>query len=212
MIHKGGTAALTAICAVGLTSACGPRRIEPPPERPGQTLTVLLPDPDSGTVGRVSVTNPSGNADLAEARASTTTTSNQPPGPVVIMSEADVQRLFGDALAALPPAPQSFTLFFAFDSDELTPESRVLMADILQAVKTRPAPDVIAVGHTDTTGSSASNFALGLKRAVMVQSFLKEAGLEVSVEVTTLGETDLLVLTADEVAEPRNRRVEVVVR
>jgi outer membrane protein OmpA-like peptidoglycan-associated protein len=211
MIDKRGTAALTAVCAVGLISACGPRRVETP-EPPDQTLTVLLPDPGSGTVGRASVSNSAGNTDLAEARASTTTISNQPPGPVVIMSEEDVQRLFGEALAALPPAPQSFTLFFAFNSDELTPESRVLMADILQAVKTRPAPDVIAVGHTDTTGSTASNFALGLKRALMVRSLLMEAGLEVSVEVTTLGESDLLVLTADEVAEPRNRRVEVVIR
>jgi peptidoglycan-associated lipoprotein len=211
MIDTRGTAALTAICAVGFMSACGPRRIEPP-ERPAQTQTVLLPDPGSGTVGRVSVTNPLGSADLAEARASTTATANQPPGPVVIMSEEDVQRLFGDALAALPPAPQSYTLFFVFDSDELTPESRVLMADILEAVKTRPAPDIIAVGHTDTIGSSASNFALGLKRATMVRSLLLDAGLEISVEATTLGETDLLVPTADEVAEPRNRRVEVVVR
>jgi outer membrane protein OmpA-like peptidoglycan-associated protein len=211
MIDRRGPAALAAICAVGLMTSCGPRRIEPP-ERPGQTVTVLLPDSDSGTVGRVSVTNPAGTADLAEARASTATTTNQPPGPVVIMSEEDVRRLFGDALAALPPAPQRFTLFFAFDSDELTPESRVLMAEILQAVKTRPAPDVIAVGHTDTTGSPASNFALGLKRATVVRNLLAEAGLEVSVDVTTLGETDLLVLTADEVAEPRNRRVEVVIR
>jgi outer membrane protein OmpA-like peptidoglycan-associated protein len=212
MIDRGDAAAVSAICAVALMTACGPRRIEPPPEQPGQTVTVLLPDPDSGTVGRISVTNLSGTADLAEARASTTTTLNQPPGPVVIMSEEEAQRLFGDALAALPPAPQRFTLFFAFDSDELTPESRVLMTEILQAVKTRPAPDLVAVGHTDTIGSSASNFALGLKRATVVRSLLAEAGLEVSVEVTTLGETDLLVPTADEVAEPRNRRVEVVIR
>jgi outer membrane protein OmpA-like peptidoglycan-associated protein len=128
------------------------------------------------------------------------------------MSEEEVQRLFGDALAALPPAPQRFTLYFAFDSDELTEESRLLLANILEMVRSRPAPDVIAVGHTDTTGSSASNFALGLKRAVMVRTLLVQAGLSATVEVTTLGETDLLVPTPDEVAEPRNRRVEIVVR
>jgi outer membrane protein OmpA-like peptidoglycan-associated protein len=72
---------------------------------------------------------------------------------------------------------------------------------------------VIAVGHTDTTGSRASNFALGLKRAITVRNLLAQAGLDTpSIEATTLGETDLLILTADEVAEPRNRRVEIVVR
>ena len=74
------------------------------------------------------------------------------------MSEADVQRLFGDALSALPPAPQHFTLFFRFESDELTDESRALLPQILQAVKDRPFPDVAVVGHTDTTGTAAINY------------------------------------------------------
>ena len=44
------------------------------------------------------------------------------------MSEADVKRLFGAALAAQPPAPAHFTLYFEFDSDELTAESRKLVS------------------------------------------------------------------------------------
>ena len=66
---------------------------------------------------------------------------NEPPAPVAVMSESDVQRLFGDALAALPPAPQHFTLYFRFESDELTEESRALVPEILQASRTRPVPD-----------------------------------------------------------------------
>jgi outer membrane protein OmpA-like peptidoglycan-associated protein len=212
MNHRRLAGVLAALVAAGLAWSCGPRRIQSP-ERPGQSQAVLLPDPESGTVGRAIVSNPFGSAELSAARESTTVLVNQPPAPVVIMSEADVQRLFGDALSALPPPPQRFTLYFEFDSDELTAESRALVADILQAVKARPAPEVIAVGHTDTTGSRASNFALGLKRAITVRNLLAQAGLDTpSIEATTLGETDLLILTADEVAEPRNRRVEIVVR
>jgi outer membrane protein OmpA-like peptidoglycan-associated protein len=203
---------LAAIFAAGLAWSCGPRRVQMP-ERPGQTVVVLLPDSESGTVGRATVSNPSGTTDLAAARESATASANQPPSPAVVMSEADVQAVFGDALSALPPPSRRVTLYFRFESDELTDESRALVPEILQAVKDQPAPDVVVIGHTDTTGSSAFNFELGLKRATAVRSILVAAGLdEPSVEVTTLGEADLLVPTADEVPEPRNRRVEIIVR
>jgi outer membrane protein OmpA-like peptidoglycan-associated protein len=62
-------------------------------------------------------------------------------------------------------------------------------------------------------GVSAMNFELGLKRANTVRDLLVEGGLDGSaVEVISHGESDLLVRTADEVAEPRNRRVEIAVR
>jgi outer membrane protein OmpA-like peptidoglycan-associated protein len=129
------------------------------------------------------------------------------------MSEAEIDRLFGDALAALPSPAQYFTLYFRFDSEVLTEESRALVADILSAIRARPVPDVVAVGHTDTMGVSATNFELGLKRANTVRDLLVEGGLDGSaVEVISHGESDLLVRTADEVAEPRNRRVEIAVR
>ena len=124
-----------------------------------------------------------------------------------------MQTLFGAALSALPPPPRHFTLYFRFDSDELTDASRALVQEILQAVRDQPAPDILVVGHTDTTGSSAFNFDLGLKRANAVRNILVQAGLDApSVEVMSLGETDLLVPTLDEVPEPRNRRFEIVVR
>ena len=116
MIETRRVAVPLAIFAAALVSSCGLQRIRTP-ERPGQTLVVLLPEED-GKVGRASVSNPSGTADLGAARDSTTASVNQPPAPVTVLSEAEVQRLFGAALAALPPPPQRFTLFFRFDSDE----------------------------------------------------------------------------------------------
>ncbi len=205
-------AVLMAMSVAGLVWSCGPRQIRPP-QRAGQDLVVLLPDPDTGEVGRATASNASGTANLAAARESTIVSANQPPTPVTVMSEAEVKRVFGDALAALPPPAHSFTLFFRFDSEELTAESRALVPDILRAIRERPVPDVVAVGHTDTTGVSAMNFELGLKRANTVRDLLVETGLDASaVEVISHGESDLLVPTADEVAEPRNRRVEIAVR
>jgi len=211
MIDTRRLAVPIAIVAAGLALSCGPKRV-PAPERPGQTLVVLLPDA-AGTVGRANASNPSGTADLAAARDSTTVSVNQPPGAVTIISEADVQRLFGEALSALPPPPQRFTLNFKFDSDELTDESRALVPEIVQAVRNRPVPDVLVIGHTDTTGSPSSNFELGMKRAGTVRTILVEAGLDPNfIELVSHGEEELLVPTADEVAEPRNRRVEIAVR
>ncbi len=121
--------------------------------------------------------------------------------------------MFGDALAALPPAPKSFTLYFQFDSDELTPDARALLPEILRIVKERPVPDVVAIGHTDTTGSAASNYQLGLRRAARVRDLLVEAGLDAAlIAVTSAGEGEPLIRTPDETPEPRNRRVEIAVR
>jgi len=176
-------------------------------------MVVLLPDPGDGTVGRAVVSNPVGSTELATARESTSVSANQPPTPVTIMSEADVSRLFGDALSALPLAAQHFTVYFRFESDELTDESRALVPQILQAVKDRPFPDVAVIGHTDTTGTRTVNFDLGLRRANAIRGRLVSAGIDPGViEVTSHGEADLLVKTADQVPEPRNRRVEITIR
>ena len=204
--------ALLGMFAAVLSSGCGPKRIAQP-TRPGSTLIALLPDPESGTTGRARVSNEFGSANLAAPRAATRTTADGPPGPVNTISEADVTRLFGDALAALPPAPRHFTLRFRFESDALTGESTALVPAILEAVKALSVPEVVVVGHTDTMGDPRANVALGLKRAMSVRNILVKAGLAPStVEVTSHGEADLLVKTSNNTPEPRNRRVEITVR
>ena len=197
-----------------VTSACVPKRAQTPtPAKPGTVdLAVLLPDPGTTNVGRAIVSNPRGSVELAEAGAAARTVSGAAPERTS-MSEADVQRVFGDALASLPPPPQHFVLYFRFESEELTEASRRLVQDVLTAVKQRPQPDVTAIGHTDTTGTPASNIELGLRRAKAVRAMLEDAGLSAaSVAVTSHGEAELLVRTADGVFEPRNRRVEITVR
>lgn len=212
MTRAHAAAVLVTALAVSLVSACGAQRVRTP-ERTGRDQIALLPDPDDGAVGRASVSTSSGSVDLATARASTLVSAGKPPAPVIQMSDADVARLFGEVLSGLPPPPQHFTLYFRFESDELTDESRTLVPQILQAVKNRPAPDVLVVGHTDTTGSPATNFELGLRRAGVIRTLLVTAGLDVSViEVASHGEADLLVPTPDDTSEPRNRRVEITVR
>lgn len=172
---------------------------------------MLLPDQDS-TVGRASVGNRAGTVELDDANEGARVRRHQRP-TLFTLKESDVQQLFGDALGALPPPPRRFVLNFRFESDELTDDARAQVPYILGLVRERPAADVVVTGHTDTMGTPHANFDLGLKRAMMVRNLLINAGLDVSqIQVTSLGETDLLVKTPDETPEPRNRRVDIVVR
>jgi outer membrane protein OmpA-like peptidoglycan-associated protein len=205
------SAALVVWLAAFVTG-CGPKTVKAPEHR-GESLTVLLPDSDTKTVGRASVSNAAGRADLRAERESTVAVLGQAPSAATVLDESEVQRIFGETLSALPPAPTHFMLFYKFNSDELTDESRALVPRILQSVKDRPVPDVLIIGHTDTTGTATSNYTLGLRRATAVRTMLIDAGLGSSfVAATSHGEADLLIQTADSVDEPRNRRVEITVR
>ena len=203
----GGLAA--ALVAGAMTACAKPSLPDPGPK---QDLIVLLPDADR-EVGRAIVSTSKGRVELAAAGDSTRVAPNASPAPVTSMSDADVRRVFGKALDALPPPPHAFTFFFRFDSEELTDESRKVVQAVLRSVKRRPFPDVVVVGHTDTTGTKGRNLALGLKRANMVRALLVKTGLDPSsIDVISHGERELLVHTADEVFESRNRRVEILVR
>jgi outer membrane protein OmpA-like peptidoglycan-associated protein len=193
--------------------ACAHRTAPPVVAPTARTLVVLLPDSDTAITGRASVSNAAGSVDLAAPRDSAVAIPAQTPGPVITMSEEEVQRVFGAALSALPPAARHFTLYFRFESNELTDESRALVPEILSVVRERSLPEVMVVGHTDTMGAPKANIDLGLNRATTVRALLVQAGLDAStVEVISHGETDLLVKTPDETPEPRNRRVEISVR
>ena len=205
--------ALTAVIAGSLGASCASRRpAQSTPGPPKPTLVVLLPDPD-GTTGRARVSNEFGAVDLNAERHSTIVMPDGRPAPVRVMEQSEVERIFAAALAALPPAPRHFTLRFRFESDELTEESRAIMPEILSAVQSFPFPEVAVVGHTDTMGSADANVALGLKRATSVQRLLVTAGLDAKiVEIRSHGEVDQAVKTGNNTPEPRNRRVEIVVR
>jgi outer membrane protein OmpA-like peptidoglycan-associated protein len=203
---------LAAVAVTTAAAACGKKHVTAP-TKPGQALVVLLPDSDTGKTGRVIVRNMSGSADLSTERAATMVTPNHRPGPRGELTDADVNQLFSEALAALPTAPKRFTLYFEFESDTLTEESKALVPEVLAAIKERPVPDVVLVGHTDTMGTNEANFELGMKRATVVRDLLVQIGLDASaIDMTSHGEKDLLVKTPDETPEPRNRRVEIWVR
>jgi len=203
--------------AIGLclSAGCAATHAKPsgPAPPPAPALIALLPDPETHVTGRIRVSNEFGSIDLSTPRASLQTKASAAPGPMTTLTDDEVSRYFGEALAALPPPPRHFVLQFEFESDTLTRASAALVPEIFAAVKTLAVPEVMIVGHTDTMGDRKSNVALGLKRATAVRTILERAGLNPSlVDVTSHGEGDLRVKTRDNTPEPRNRRVEITVR
>lgn len=177
----------------------------------GDELVVVLPGPD-GKVGTVVVERGGERAVLNQPFAASRIVSGGGP-QAQRLGESEVQRDFSSVLAALPGRPKSFLLYFLEGQDEFTPESRVELEKMLAELRQRGAPDVVVIGHTDRVGTVQFNDRLSLQRAERVRGELVKLGIaEARVQVAGRGEREPLVPTDDEVAEPRNRRVEISVR
>ena len=71
----------------------------------------------------------------------------------------------------------------------------------------------MVIGHTDRVGAVPYHDTLSLRRAERVRDELVKVGIAAErIRVAGRGEREPLVATPDEVAEPRNRRVEITVR
>jgi outer membrane protein OmpA-like peptidoglycan-associated protein len=204
----------TVACAVlaamlGATGACRPKVAPGPAD-----LIVLMPDPDDGGhVGSATVTGKTGSVELTEPQTATRVVGDAAPTAPAPIAAEEIQRLFGEVLAARPLPPRQFLLYFQTGTEQLTVDSLALVPDVVKVVRDRPAADVTVIGHTDTTGDAASNFDLGMRRAVLIRDLLVKSGLDpAKVSVASHGEADLLVKTPDDTAEPKNRCVEVTVR
>ena len=181
-------------------------------ETPKSTV-VLIPDPD-GAVGSLEVANEAGTQVLREAnQAVGIKDADTRPGDVVTLSDRKIRAIFAAALEAQPLPPDKFILYFKPDSNDLVPESSALLPEIIQAIHKRDSTEIVVSGHTDRVGTRDYNYRLSLERAREVFGILVANGaVPGDISVTSHGEGNPLVKTADEVAEPRNRRVEVVVK
>lgn len=196
-------AALIAAVA-GLLAACAH------PNYPPQTV-VLVPDRD-GKVGTLVVTGSEGSTTLnqpyAAARGDAAGRIERRPA-----SEGEVKTVFAAAIAAQPLRPVSFQLYFLEGTDEYTPESKKAFEKVFAEVARRKAAEVAVIGHTDTVGKLEYNDELSLKRAERIRKDFTDRGIPTdAISTAGRGEREPVIRTADEVSEPRNRRVEINVR
>jgi hypothetical protein len=106
----------------------------------------------------------------------------------------------------------TFMVFFDWDSSRLSVASLNVITQAVTAFRSTGNARVTATGHTDTTGSDAYNMALSLRRANAVKNEMVRQGVPAdAIAVVGKGESQLLVPTGDQVREPQNRRVEIVI-
>jgi len=175
--------------------------------------TIVLLDNNQSQNG-VTVTTEGGTIDLDTPNTQTVlTTQNDKPGAVSNVEASQIHERYGKLLESLPLKPAHLQFYFEEGKTELTSESQSQTESLVQLIQNREPCIVDIIGHTDTEGSDETNYELGLKRAEMLKAFLDSRQVKMKeVSVQSYGENDLLVPTADGISEPRNRRVEVIVR
>ncbi|WP_240975679.1 OmpA family protein [Paraburkholderia aromaticivorans] len=173
---------------------------------------ILLPDPD-GKVGAVVVHSATGEQTIDKAYAGVDVTKG---GSIetTLDSQSSVQARYGELLAARPPRPMTFTIFFLFDSaTELAPESAATVQKLKTVLATWPAPQLVVVGHTDLAGSQEFNDRLSMQRAQTVAAFLIKQGIPAQrIETAARGKREPLVPTADGVPHRMNRRAVITIQ
>ncbi len=107
---------------------------------------------------------------------------------------------------------KNFTVLFATSQAALSPESAATIARAASSFKASGAHAVAVSGHTDTTGPAAYNLDLSKRRAAAVSAELQRNGVPAgAIAALGYGETNLPVPTAQNVAEQRNRSVDIAI-
>ena len=180
---------------------------------PGVSL-VVLPKPPDGHVGAVMVRPLGGGkpvlVDKPYVEANLRDSKSVQTSPI---DKKSVDQTFGKTLAALPAQPTSFVVYFVEGTDELNPNAQRAIDGVAAEIARRPAPEIAVVGHTDFVGTDQFNDTLSQQRAVRVKDLLVKRGIPAKIIQTAgRGKREPLVKASDDVAEPRNRRVEIIVR
>jgi outer membrane protein OmpA-like peptidoglycan-associated protein len=176
--------------------------------------TVVLVQDADGKVGQLTVTTQGGAKMLTVPNTVIEVTGplKSPSAPKKI-DQNQIDSLFADSIKALPSEEVSFLLYFLHDSTELTAEAKSHILEILSLVNKREFYEISIIGHTDTTGDDEYNMRLSSTRAKVVRDVLLSQGIRSGqMELRYHGKRDPIVQTGDSVTEPRNRRVEVVVK
>ncbi|MGZ3537899.1 MAG: OmpA family protein [Syntrophales bacterium] len=179
-------------------------------------LIVLLPDPD-GKVGTITVTT-NGGSQVVDKQGYVIEIEDLNKAPIAPkpLDENEIKEVFGSALSAQPDPSNrflQFILYFEHDTTKFTHESKGMFPEFLKKIKNRKPNEVYVVGHTDLVGTEAYNLELSSKRARYVRDLLVSNGIKPgSFFVSYYGKSRPLVPTKNDIPEPRNRRVEVIVR
>lgn len=105
-----------------------------------------------------------------------------------------------------PTAP--IMVFFDWGKGEIRSDDAATLDKVAEAYRARPSIRLRLTGHTDRSGTAATNRGTGLARAETVRTELERRGIpRNAISVISFGEVQPLVPTEDGVREVQNRRV-----
>jgi OOP family OmpA-OmpF porin len=108
-------------------------------------------------------------------------------------------------------APETFIVYFAWDSDAVDGSGDRVIDDAVAAADSLGIADFSITGHADRSGPEDYNLNLSLRRADNVKAALIARGVEEGgISVAGRGEAEPAIYTDDGVREPANRRVEII--
>lgn len=175
------------------------------------SYVVLMESPD-GSTGAITVSTAQGTT-LVNRKQQGVMLDGKAAQTAVPVEPQRIAADFTPALNAQPALPVSYLLYFKSGGAVLTDESKQALQEVLKTIISRGPSAVSVIGHTDTESGAAWNEKIGQKRAETIAKLLRDNGVQVlELVVTSHGERNLLVKTPDDTAEPKNRRVEVLVR
>jgi peptidoglycan-associated lipoprotein len=106
-----------------------------------------------------------------------------------------------------------FPVYFDFDQAGIRPDMVKTVTSNAEYLKTIPGKNVVIEGNSDERGTNEYNLALGERRAMNVQQYLTNMGVDPRrMQTLSYGEEKPLFTGQDEEAYSGNRRVDFVVK
>lgn len=175
--------------------------------------SVILLDNESAQ-NAIDITTQKGKVSIETPFMATTLKSlDQLPSQPHKVDAALIQEKYASELNSLPSKPVSMLFYFEQGTADLTAESKNQVQQLIEIISLRSPASIDIIGHSDRAGDAEKNYQLALQRAYSVETFLKEKQVTMDrISVVSHGEEDPIVMTEDGISEPKNRRVEVIVR
>ncbi len=106
-----------------------------------------------------------------------------------------------------------FPVYFDFDQAGIRPDMVQVITRNAEYLKTVPGKWVVIEGNSDERGTNEYNMALGERRAINVQQYLTNMGIDAGrMQTLSYGEEKPLFTGQDEEAFSSNRRVDFILK
>jgi outer membrane protein OmpA-like peptidoglycan-associated protein len=136
--------------------------------------------------------------------------------PVTVQTIPEPRNSKADSLALLNASmPKDLMIYFEFDKLRFKTDSQtdLNIIEFKKWLEKYPVSTLSVTGHADLVGTPGYNYALGLKRAVVVQKYLEEKGIQAQKIITaSAGEEKPLGDYLTEEGRALNRRVEISIK